>query len=228
MNPCATTQEESVIKTPVVLLALCSATRATTISPSSAIPTLGALQKCSSQQRTKNALPRSPFSGVWSARYIYTVRGKLRIEPWGSVNYGQNLDVKELRSRNRRSVLPRIGDAAFAALGRDLDNDRPIEILGQGWTSHRGLWKMRSSPQERGFCSPPSVPSYILGHPEYRERQSANLRRELSRIPCASATNHIEGCHSESGAKRGAVPPSASKRQVPPAGRNDNTFHCNE
>jgi hypothetical protein len=142
------------------------------------------------------------------------------------VNYGQNLDVKELRSRNRRSVLPRIGDAAFAALGRDLDNDRPIEILGQGWTSHRGLWKMRCPPQERGFCSRASVPSCLLCHPEYRERHSANLRRELSRIPFASATNHVEGCHSESGAKRGeepAVPPSASKKQVPPFGRNDNT-----
>ena len=36
----------------------------------------------------------------------------------------------------------------------------------------------------------------VLHHPEYRERYAANLRRELPRIPFASATTP-HSCHSE-------------------------------
>ncbi|HEX9110461.1 MAG TPA: hypothetical protein VF845_03210 [Terriglobales bacterium] len=55
-----------------------------------------------------------------------------------------------------------------------------------------------------------------------RERYAANLRRELPRIPFASATT-LNNCHSEP-AKAGeesAVLPAA-KQQIPPSGRNDN------
>jgi predicted helicase len=66
----------------------------------------------------------------------------------------------------------------------------------------------------------------VLHHPEYRERYAANLRRELPRIPFASATNQLNGCHSEPGPKPGeepAVQPRTDKQQIPPSGRNDKT-----
>jgi predicted helicase len=46
----------------------------------------------------------------------------------------------------------------------------------------------------------------VLHHLEYRERYAANLRRELPRIPFASAANHLNACHSEPGAKPGEEP----------------------
>jgi hypothetical protein len=58
----------------------------------------------------------------------------------------------------------------------------------------------------------------VLHHADYRERYTANLRRELSRIPFASATT-LNNCHSEP-AKAGeesAVLP-APNRFLPPVG----------
>ena len=59
----------------------------------------------------------------------------------------------------------------------------------------------------------------MLHHPEYRERYAANLRRELPRIPFASATT-LNDCHPER-SEGSAVPPRAEKMQIPRSARDD-------
>jgi len=59
----------------------------------------------------------------------------------------------------------------------------------------------------------------VLHHPEYRERYAANLRRELPRIPFASATTPND-CHPER-SEESAVPRPPEKLQIPRSARND-------
>ncbi|MFY9674805.1 MAG: type ISP restriction/modification enzyme, partial [Terriglobales bacterium] len=73
----------------------------------------------------------------------------------------------------------------------------------------------------------------VLHHPEYRERYAANLRRELPRIPFASASTldtpastlnvpdrTLNNCHPER-SEGSAVPPVAEKMQIPRSARDD-------
>jgi len=59
--------------------------------------------------------------------------------------------------------------------------------------------------QFRSHCHDPSIAKWdifhyiyaVLHHPEYRERYAANLRRELPRIPFASASTHTLSSRAE-------------------------------
>jgi predicted helicase len=59
----------------------------------------------------------------------------------------------------------------------------------------------------------------VLHHPDYRERYAANLRRELPRIPFASA-NTLNDCHPER-SEGSAVLPLDEKMQIPRSARDD-------
>ena len=83
-------------------------------------------------------------------------------------------------------------------------------------------------PSPNGTSSTTSTPSCTTQ--EYRERYAANLRRELPRIPFASATTlasvtsatTLNNCHSEpANAGEESAVLGAGKKQIPPSGRND-------
>ncbi|HLM79147.1 MAG TPA: type ISP restriction/modification enzyme [Terriglobales bacterium] len=59
----------------------------------------------------------------------------------------------------------------------------------------------------------------VLHHPEYRERYAANLRRELPRIPFASAAT-LNNCHPERSEGSAALS-GAEKMQIPRSARDD-------
>jgi hypothetical protein len=72
----------------------------------------------------------------------------MRFDLWGSITYGQNLDVKELTSRNFEYEVPKRDDST-SARRHCLDHDRAIEMAGARSDVTLTLWN--SGPDSRAL-----------------------------------------------------------------------------
>jgi len=104
----------------------------------------------------------------------------MRFDLWGSITYGQNLDVKELTGRIPDAGSPERDDAILARR-HGLDDDRAIEIAGARSDVTEWVWKSHppSAPLEQEKTDP-EFPGRLFDEESATERSPGIGRLETA------------------------------------------------